>query len=151
MLGEAWFKATQACLEYRIAGLSAVSVWKGTKMLTLKARYSHVSKSAESSPVLSAMQFKKRLKHDCFWFMGMLSWDEDEEFDDDMGNRKARPEASDSSGSEDTGLIPAVRLERILQKRKKVFPDKLPGGLPPDRGVQHTIPDLHKIPVQVPV
>ena len=29
--------------------------------------------------------------------MGMHSGDEDEEFDDGMGNRKARPEASDSS------------------------------------------------------
>ena len=39
-----------------------------------------------------------------------------------------------------------------MQKRKKVFPDKLPGGLPPDRDVQHTIPltDYTKFPFRSP-
>ena len=44
-----------------------------------------LSRTAQSS-VLVAKQFRKFLKHDCFWFMGMLSWNEDQECDDGIGN-----------------------------------------------------------------
>jgi len=39
----------------------------------------------------------------------------------------------------DEGLVPQDRIDALLQKYSKVFPDELPAGLPPDRGIGHTI------------
>ena len=47
--------------------------------------------------------------------------------------------------------MPESRLQRLLNKYRKVFQD-LPGGLPPDRGVDHTMPltDSTKTPFKHP-
>lgn len=134
VLGETWFRSAQAMMEYSTAGLSAVSVWKGTRRLRLLPRLSHVSKAGEKHPVMSAMQFQRAVKQNCTWFMGMVAWeDNDEDYDDGMAGRKSKLEVgtaadTECTGSNTEGLIPAANLQRILQKREKVFPDKLPAG-----------------------
>ena len=50
-----------------------------------------------------------------------------------------KPVDSLSGEKPDRHLIPEARLQKLLSKYGKVFQD-LPDGLPPDRGVDHTIP-----------
>ena len=39
-----------------------------------------------------------------------------------------------------TGLVPPDQLNALLEEYKDLFPEELPAGLPPDRGVALTIP-----------
>ena len=52
----------------------------------------------------------------------------------------AQPAAAPAVLEDKPDLIPESRMEEIKQRFSTVLVDELPAGLPPDRGVGHTIP-----------
>jgi len=80
----------------------------------------------------SAMQAKRASKKGCYLFHVQVQEDEEEvafQVDQDM---EWSPPPSDKD------IPPALRS--VVNRYEDVFPKELPLGLPPDRGVGHTIP-----------
>ena len=153
VFGEPWFRLTQATLEYGTSGLVAVSVWKGTRRCRLHPQEMS-PRLGTGEKFLNAAQCVKALKQQCTWFFGMIAWNEDEEeFDDGFAGRGPKCAVADADSIQKPGgLLTDAKLREILQKHKSVFPEKLPPGLPPDRGVLHTIPlmEQNKFPFRPP-
>ena len=142
VLGEPWLRAASAHIEYGPTGMSALKVWKGIRRYTLCPAI--VQKTSEESPILSAMQCKKALKKAKGWFLvNVMHLMEDKpQSAPQEANAKAAA-ASESAAMpakkrDRHRLISESRLQHLLGKYRNVFKD-LPDGLPPDRGVQHTI------------
>ena len=51
----------------------------------------------------------------------------------------AAPGSSEEARRHEPCLVPQEKLQRLLDEFKDVFPSELPSGLPPDRGVDHSI------------
>ncbi len=100
----------------------------------------------DESPLLSAMQCKKHLEKAKGWFlvnvMHVLEEEESPKSSDkpkDQPPRSEKPCELAASGAQDRKrLISEAKLKHLLGKYKQVFKD-LPDGLPPDRGIHHTI------------
>ena len=140
VLGEPWLRAASAHIEYGPTGMSALKVWKGVKRYTLKPVI--VQKTSEESPILSAMQCKKALRKAKGWFLVNVMHVMEEK-PQPVQQSETAASASESAALPDKKkdrhrLISESRLQHLLAKYKRVFKD-LPDGLPPDRGIQHTI------------
>ena len=60
VLGEPFFRATSAHIEYSPDGMSAIKVWKGSRRMTLEPLVAKMQ--PHDGPLLSAMQCKKAMK-----------------------------------------------------------------------------------------
>ena len=162
VLGEPFFRSTSAHIEYCPDGMSAIKVWKGTRRMTLEPL---VAKSQpQDGPLLSAIQCKKAMKKARRFFLVNVMHVMSEE------GKEADPAAAEAAATTDATaelaegpvpidlndpakrrkLVSEARLKHLLGKYKQVFKD-LPNGLPPDRGVQHTIELLeNKTPFKHP-
>ena len=109
-------------------GTQRVTCMKGSRMHTLSAatcQYSAGGEEAyEKAPaLLSALQVKRLLrKPSAQAFLALV-----------------RQKPMDANSACDAGLIPDDKLTALKSKFADVFKD-VPDGLPPDRGVGHTIP-----------
>ena len=139
ILGEPWLRHTSGHLEYSPTGLSALKVWKGVKRFTLQPQVVH-EPAEDNSPLLSAMQCKKQLKKAKGWFLvNVMHVMEDEKPPGKPVESVPEPSAQSLPAEQDRKhLVAEARLKHLLGEYKQVFKD-LPDGLPPDRGVQHTI------------
>ena len=161
VLGEPFFRSTSAHIEYSPDGMSAVKVWKGTRRITLEPL---VAKSQpQDGLLLSAMQCKKAMKkarrHFLVNVMHVMS---EEGKPVDPATAEAASTGAPAQPTEEQAstnlhdpakrkrLVSEARLKHLLGKYKNVFKD-LPDGLPPDRGIQHTIELLeNKTPFKHP-
>ena len=133
VLGQDFFKKTSAHIEYGPSGMAALKLWKGMKRMTLRPKI--VLDQPEDTPLLSAMQCKKAMRKAKGWFLvNVMHIMEDTPQEADSQDAVKQPAAT--SGPK--RLIAEARLKHLLGKYGKVFKD-LPDGLPPDRGIQHTI------------
>lgn len=145
VLGEPFMRASSAHIEYSPDGLAAIKVWKGIKRYTLEPKVVQTSKP-QDGPLLTAMQCKRAMKKAKGFFlvnvMHIMSGQAQPTSDqkplqtDEQASSQADGVPTDSAKRRN--LISEARLKHILGKFKKVFKD-LPDGLPPDRGIQHTI------------
>ena len=136
VLGEPFFREASAHIEYCPDGLAAIKVWKGTRRFTLQPLVD--KHSPQEGPLLSAMQCKKAMKKAkrCFLINVMHV----------MADSKDTPSTAEQpptgqlpkDPAKRKRLVSEARLQHLLGKYRGVFSD-LPDGLPPDRGVQHTI------------
>ena len=138
VLGEPWLRKTSAHIEYGPSGMSALKIWKGIRRYTLQPTPVQ-DKSEDNAPLLTALQCKRAMKHCRNWFLVNVMHVMDEE-SGNLPDAKPVP-VSDSMPKDKQGrrkVIKEARLKQLLNKYKKVFQD-LPDGLPPDRGIKHTI------------
>ena len=147
-LGEPWLRQASVHLEYSPAGLSCVHVWKGKRRFALRP---NVVQDKPEQVLLSAMQCKKAIRKSKGWFLVNVQYVEGPDGSKvpqiDFGGM-----GTDASGEKpDPHLMPVNRLQSLLHRYRKVFRD-LPDGLPPERGVNHTIPltDTTKTPFRQP-
>ena len=139
VLGEPWLRSASAHIQYSLVGMSALHVWKGARRFTLQPKIVTEIPTEDDPPLLSAMACKKAMRKGQKWFLVNVM--HIPEVDDD------KPKAQDASEADKPvtenpenrkHLIAEARLKHLLGKFKRVFKD-LPNGLPPDRGVHHTI------------
>ena len=145
VLGEHWFRLSSAHVEYSPSGMTAVKVWKGIRRFTLEPRIVH-EPAEDESPLLSAMQCKKHLKKAKGWFLVNVMHVQDDGNTSEAPAKSTvqpadhitpcEPVATDAQARK--RLISEAKLKHLLGKYKQVFKD-LPDGLPPDRGIHHTI------------
>ena len=130
ILGDAFIRQTCAVTESDHQGLKCMTLKKGDKRLKV-TRPESAKASEVTAPLLSAIQVAKaiRKKQDCFIIRVMPK-------DADI----AQPAAAPAVLEDKPDLIPESRMEEIKQRFSTVLADELPAGLPPDRGVGHTIP-----------
>jgi hypothetical protein len=130
VLGEDWMKKHKAVLDY---GDTSVTLKHGQRFFKL-AQHSAATKGRVpvERAMCSAMQAKRASKKGCYLFHVQVQEDEEEvafQVDQDM---EWSPPPSDKD------IPPALRS--VVNRYGDVFPKELPSGLPPDRGVGHTIP-----------
>ena len=161
VLGDSWLAAVGACLDYRHRRCIALA---GNRRVTLKpiedppaplpppppleaptgadhgALTDALPAGDQTVPsgdvkVLSALQMKRELKH--------AKKERSAVF---LLNLRHVGEASGESGPPDkpatpadTGLMDPQRLAALLREFEDVFPEELPEGLPPARGVEHVV------------
>jgi hypothetical protein len=163
ILGDNWLRKHRACLDF-CRGTCMLK--KGQRTLTLvqklaaptggaKGSFSPASGQCPkvSSPapkLLSAVQFQRAQRKGCNSFLVQV------EFVSEPGAENAPvSEGSGTAQSTSTGqcayaatnthmhsaehLLRKEELDAILSKYADVFPDKLPPGVPPDRGIDHSI------------
>ena len=121
VLGNDWLVNTKARLDF---ATGVCKLFKGEHLVTLrpKRRKAH----SLSSPVVSAMHYAKAAKQGGSLFMVQVkSLEADHDEDMEWGPSL---------------VSPPVDLEPLLTEFDDLFPQDLPAGLPPDRGVGHTIP-----------
>ena len=144
VLGEPWLRQSSAHIEYGPSGMAALKLWKGVRRFTLTPNVVQ-DKSEDNAPVLSALQCKRAMKHAKGWFLVNVIHilDEKPQAQDPEPPATAAeaatqsvPPPCDKPGRQ--RLIKEAQLKHLLHKYRKVFQD-LPDGLPPDRGVKHTI------------
>lgn len=130
ILGEPWLKHHGAVLNF---GTGSCALWKGSRKVTLAPDHTASAGDkgvADSVPrYLSAVQVKRALRDGCDSFLVSVS--KVDESQEDVTSGSGGTEASSS------GLKP---VSEWVQDNIDVFPAQLPDGLPPERGVGHTIP-----------
>ena len=128
ILGEPWLHHHRAVLDY---GKGSCTLWKGRRPVTLssgcKASVGSDDAAGAVPKHLSAVQVKRALRQGCESFLVIVRKVDGAE----------EPDRSDlgAGGSSSGG-------EEWVQDNIDVFPAQLPDGLPPERGVGHTIPQL---------
>ena len=134
VLGDDWLRTRKAILDY---GKGTCIVKKGHRRITLEDSMRHGRRLSEdmpslrghdsgASPLLSNLQLKRALRKECKLFLINLETIEDQ-MEDEVEWNVASPKAPSP-------------LQHVLDEYKDVFPNELPSGLPPDRGLGHTIP-----------
>ena len=167
ILGDSWLDECRALLDYR---RRCAVVRMGTRQATLWPQWlgstpvvdrtatpagrldAHAGSQAgrqahaHAAPMLlSAMQMKRAVRkagaRDEHLFLVHVKVADDKAADACTTTRvESHPGPAGPSGSDGDGLVPQHKIEALLEKYKDVFPDELPPGLPPDRGIGHTIP-----------
>ena len=151
VLGEPFMRASSAHIEYSPDGMAALKVWKGIRRFTLEPKVAQQTTKPQEGPVLSAMQCKKAMRkaRRCFLVNVMhIMSDQAEPAADQEPSQADEPIPADHAKRKN--LISEARLKHLLDRYKNVFRD-LPNGLPPDRGIQHTIElESNKTPFKHP-
>ena len=151
VLGDSWFLQNHVVLDY---DRRCAHVRVGTRRLTLQPTLNTVSDELPAQrehKVLSAMQMKRVVakagKREELLFLVHVREAEDDaasharerQAHHAVGNAPADGVGT-GEGSTSDGLLPEWWVQDLLGRYRDVFPDELPAGLPPDRGVGHTIP-----------
>jgi hypothetical protein len=130
LLGEDWLLQRNGVLNY--GDLTCTLRASGrTHVLQAKrpadANPNGPSEGPRPAPVLSALQFKRAAKPGkALEVFTVLV--------------RGRESSDAPSEQQDPGVVPSDELEALLKRYECVMPDTLPPGLPPSRGVGHTIP-----------
>ena len=151
VLGEPFMRASSAHIEYSPDGMAALKVWKDIWRFTLEPKVAQQTTKPQEGPFLSAMQCKKAVRkaRRCFLVNVMhIMSDQAEPAADQEASQADEPIPADHAKRKN--LISEARLKHLLDRYKNVFRD-LPNGLPPDRGIQHTIElESNKTPFKHP-
>jgi predicted aspartyl protease len=126
ILGDRWLKHHKALLNYE-HNTCSIRVDERTFTFTAKqprsSSESAAHTSAGSPQLLSALQVQRALKQGLQSFLVVV-----------------KEIKGDSVSIDVPGLLPEHELRTLLDRYQDVFPEELPAGLPPDRGIPHTIP-----------
>ena len=136
VLGEPFFRTASAHIEYAPEGMAALHVWKGTRRFNLRPIIQQTS--SQEGPLLSAMQCKKAMKKAKRTFLVNVMHVMDTPQQHDANTSTSQRDAEPKDPDKRQRLVSEARLKHLLHKYRGVFKD-LPDGLPPDRGIQHTI------------
>ena len=130
ILGDAFIRQTCAVTESDHHGLKRLTLKKGNRKVTITR--AETSPAPEiSAPLLNAMQAAKAIKRNDKHFFVRIT-------EKDAHSILCAHASVDKTDRPD--LIPNDRLQAIIDRFRGVLVDELPPGLPPDRGVGHTIP-----------
>ena len=147
ILGEPWLTAHSATIQYNADGVLVVKVLKNSRRIRLIQHPSRQAPRDDALPVqtcLSAMQTRKAVKNAvaCFGVMVKQTTSDaspDDQAATDMPSLGRKTDADmDIDKNEDDDRVPQAELSNLLKEFGVCF-EPLEPGLPPDRGVDHTI------------
>jgi RNase H-like domain found in reverse transcriptase/Reverse transcriptase (RNA-dependent DNA polymerase)/Integrase zinc binding domain/Chromo (CHRromatin Organisation MOdifier) domain/Retroviral aspartyl protease len=124
VLGNDWLIPNKVVLDF---GTMLCHIRSGRKRVTLNPEFQKVS--PKGKPLLSAMQLRKACRKGSTLFMVQV-----ESIEEDVDSTTTW-----SSKDQENFSCPSV-IQPLLKEYVDVFPNDLPPGLPPERGVKHTIP-----------
>lgn len=139
ILGEAFQRQTRAITETDEKGMCRLSLLKNGRRISVRRLEHSVKKGC--SPLLSSMRVSRALRKGDRDFLVKVTFVRDAEEDIEAATAAAAAICAKVSASlEAPELIPDEILEAIKQRFANVLVEELPAGMPPDRGVGHTIP-----------